>query len=89
MDQTTNDVTDALADVQGRALADQKLSIPAKLMLCRLMCGQGFRSGWIVSDSRWSPEDVAALGELEGSGYVTIRRDGAAIGVLLSLPSRE
>jgi len=71
----TRKANDLLFAVQARVLSAEDLSDGAKLMFCHLMCEGGFRSGWILSDARWSPDDRCDLLELADAGYVTLVSD--------------
>jgi hypothetical protein len=82
----TRKANDSLFDVQSRVLRADGLSDAAKLMFCRLMCEGGFRSGWILSDSRWSPDDRCNLLELADAGYVTLESDDDLGTRLAALP---
>jgi hypothetical protein len=74
-----DDVNVAAFRRQAEVLADPTVSVPAKLMFCRLMCQAGFRGGWIVDDSRWTDDDHSRLRELARAGYVTLSHHGVRL----------
>ena len=71
-----NEDSDLLFRIQSEALRRADLSDAAKLQFCRLMCLDGFRSGWLVTDSRWSLPQKESIDELDRVGLVEARRDG-------------
>ena len=78
-----------LFDMQCRVLGDSAVSDQAKLMFCRLMCHEGFRSGWILSDRRWSTDDHRHLQELERAGYVTLSQNHGLGARIAPLPAED
>ena len=69
------DSTDPIFHVQSCVLKDPDLTFDAKLMFCHLICSNGFRGGWLISDRRWSQSEKSLLKLLARHGYLTLSQD--------------
>ncbi len=71
----TPDSNSSLLALQLQALDDPALTADDKLLFCRLVCSDGFRHGWNVSDASWTQRVAESAARLHERGYLVLTRD--------------
>ena len=61
---------------QWSVLSSPALCDAAKLLFCELMCDNGLRAGWLLTDPHWNEEARRLLHELGQAGHLYIDNDG-------------
>ncbi len=68
------DSNSILLALQLQALDDPPLTVDDKLFFCRLVCSDGFRHGWNVSDASWTQRVAESAVRLHERGYLVLSR---------------